>query len=324
MEVNPEEMMPLPIEDLVSGVKSPCDLYVRLSESKFVLVANAGTTTQVDQLANFQSKAVEYLWVFKREYYKVVHHTTSIAGIILNRKDVSDAKKTNLLSKAAVTVFRQIDSLGLDLNSYGTAKQVSEAIIAFAENHDRLSGLIESLKKSSDYMLSHSLAVSTLSAMIGQEVGYEKKATLERLALGGLLHDIGLKALPPELALKSVLDMTAEEILKWETHAFKGMQMLQAIGIVPDDVVSMVYEHHENSIGQGFPQQIRDVKLHPLGKVVALADQFAELTLPGPNSPNPKSAREALVYIDMTMGLPYNKEAFRALRRVVEKDKQAA
>ncbi len=63
--------------------------------------------------------------------------------------------------------------------------------------------------------------------------------------------------------------MTTAEIMQWETHPFRGMQMLQAIGIVPDDVVSMVYEHHENSIGQGFPQKFREVRLHPLGKITS-------------------------------------------------------
>ena len=109
---------------------------------------------------------------------------------------------------------------------------------------------------------------------------------------------------------------------KWETHSFRGMQLLNALGVVPDDVVAMVYEHHENSIGQGYPQMTRDVKQHPLGKITTLANEFAELTLPGPNMPTPKTAREALVYIETTMGLPFNKEVFRALRRLVESGKK--
>jgi putative nucleotidyltransferase with HDIG domain len=321
MDLSPEEMMPVPIEDLVNGVKTPCDLFVRLNQEKFVMVAKSGTTTQVEQLRNFKDKEVPYLWVIRKEYYKMVHQTTTIAGVLVDRRDVDDGSKTQIVTKAARTIFNQIDNLGLDLNTYSSARQISEAILTLSEHHKGLSTLLESLKTSSDTLLAHSVAVSILSTLIGQEVGYEKKVTLEKLALGGLLHDIGLKSLPKYLLEKAIVSMSNEEILHWETHSFKGMQMLRALGIVPDDVVAMVYEHHENSIGQGFPQHIRDVKLHPLAKVTQLADQFASLILPGPNIAKTKSAREAMVYIEITMGQPFNKEIFRALKRIVESER---
>ena len=100
--------------------------------------------------------------------------------------------------------------------------------------------------------------------------------------------------------------------------------MLLGLGVVPDDVVSIVYEHHENSIGQGFPQRLRDVKMHPLAKVVALADAYATLIIANPNCPVPKNPREALMYIEHTLGIPYNREAFRALKRIVDADQKAA
>jgi len=114
--------------------------------------------------------------------------------------------------------------------------------------------------------------------------------------------------------------MTFEETQLYEQHPFKGMQMLLTLGIVPDDVIAVVYEHHENAIGQGYPRKLRNLKMHPLGKVVALANDFCELTLPGPNTPVPKSAREAILTIEVTMGQPHNKEAFRALQLVVNKE----
>lgn len=324
MEIPANEMMPVPIEELVNGVKTPCELYVRIGNDHFVMVANAGSPTHVEQLSNYQSKSVEYLWVHKKDYYKMAHQTTSLAGAIVPRRDIGSVKKTELLTKAASTAFRQIDSLGLDTNTFGTARAVSEAVFTLVDSHPSLSELLESLKKSSDQLLAHSMAVSILSTIIGQSMGFTKKMTLEKLALAGLLHDIGLKTLPPELLKKSLAQMTGEEIMKWQTHPYRGMELLQTLGVVPDDVISMVFEHHENSVGQGFPQMIRDVKLHPLGKITALAEQFCELTLPGVNTPIPKSAREAVMYIEHTMKLPFNKEVFRALKRVVENEKAAA
>ncbi len=141
--------------------------------------------------------------------------------------------------------------------------------------------------------------------------------TLEKLTLGGLLHDIGLRTIPKELLEKSKALMTLEEMQIYETHPFRGMQLLLSLGSVPDDVISIVYEHHENALGQGYPQRMRDARIHPLARVVGLADFFVSLTIANVNCPEPKSARQALEYIEHVLGLPYNREAFRALKKVV-------
>jgi putative nucleotidyltransferase with HDIG domain len=217
-----------------------------------------------------------------------------------------------------------LDHMGMDIEAYNNARQITEAVVGLVENHKALSALFLSLAKFSDQLVAHSVAVSAISVMIGQNLGFTKRATLEKLSLGGMLHDIGLKALPRELLDKPLASMTAEEIQVYETHSYRGMQMLQSLGIVPDDIVSIIYEHHENSIGQGFPQRLRDVKMHPLARVVSLANGYCNLILPNVNCPVPKNAREALMYIEHTLGIPYNREAFRALKKVVEAEKKAA
>lgn len=324
MELSSKDFLPIPIDEFVNGVLIPVDLHVRLGDEKFVCVAKASTSTNVDQFKNYQSKEVSYLWVAKKEYYKLTHQSISLAGIALSKREVTDKQRMMLVTHATRSVFRQLDHLGFDLEAYNNAKQITEAVVGLVENHKVLSDLFASLAKVSDQLLAHSVAVSCLSVVIGGGLGYEKKVTLEKLAMGGLLHDIGKKALPKELVEKSLAAMSSDEIQLYETHAFRGMQMLLSLGIVPDDVVSIVYEHHENSIGQGYPQRLRDVKMHPLAKVVALADAYADLILANVNCPVPKNPREALMYIEHTLGIPYNKEAFRALKKIIDADKKAA
>lgn len=322
MEISSHDYLPIPILDFAKGILILVDLYVRIGSEKFVLVAKASTQSNVDQFKNYQDKEVEYLWVRKKEYYKIAHQSISLAGVALSRKDLDDRQKTLLVTHAARTMFRQLEYLGMDLEVYNNAKQITEAVVGLVENHKSLSDLFTSLRTFSDSLLAHSVAVSALSVLIGGQLGFQKRATLEKLALGGLLHDIGMKALPPELVAKPMATMTSEEIQFYETHSFKGMQMLTSLGIVPDDIVSIVYEHHENSIGQGFPQRLRDVKMHPLAKIVALADGYSNLILANVNCPVPKNPREALMYIEHTLGVPYNREAFRALKKIIEADKK--
>lgn len=318
------DLIPIPINEFIGGTKVPVNLYIRLGEDKFVLIAKAGQATDKDHLKSYNNKEINYLWVQKSEYGKVAQQIVSLAGLIVKRQDLDIKQQNNVLTAASRTVFTQLEHMGISLEMYTNAKHVTEAMVAMCEGHKDLSQLIEGLKKSSDYLLGHSMAVAALSTMLGAAMGWEKKITLEKLALGGLLHDIGLKSLPSDLLTKPLAQMTQEETAHYETHPYRGMQMLLSLGIVPDDIVSIVYEHHENSLGQGFPQRNRDLKIHPLAKVVGLADFFIDLTMANPNCPTPKNAREALMYIEHTIGQPYNRDCFKALKKMISQGNSEA
>jgi putative nucleotidyltransferase with HDIG domain len=318
MKTEFESMMPLSIDDIIQGIDIPLDVYIKLSDEKYVLVAKSGTKPILSQFKNYQNKEVRYVWVHTKDFYKLAHQSVQIAGMAVDRKDVNDQIKTSFVTQAARSIFSQMDHLGLNLEVFNNARQVTETVVTLAENHKSFTMVLDSLRNCSDALLAHSVAVSTVSTIIGTELGFEKRITLEKLALGGLLHDIGIKALPKELITKPIATMTSEEIYQWETHSFKGAQLLQNLGVVGEDVIAIVLEHHENAVGQGFPSRMRDIKMHPLAKIVSLANAFCDMILPNVNSRSNKNPREAVLYIELTLGTPYNKEAFRALKRIVD------
>jgi HD-GYP domain-containing protein (c-di-GMP phosphodiesterase class II) len=313
----PHSMIPISIDEFVEGISVPADLYLRFGITKFVVLQKAGQKASRERLSSYKDKKVNYLWVHKDDYSKISQQNITLAGLVINKQTVNLNKKSTILSAASTSIFTQLEHIGASAGIFDDAKQITEATLGLIENHNRLTQLIESFSQSNDSFVNHSLAVSVVAVMIGQAMGWEKRVTLEKLSLGGLLHDIGLKTLPPELLKKPLAEMSYEETQIYETHPYKGMILLQSLGVVPDDIVSIIYEHQENRIGQGYPQRIRDVRQHPLGKVVALADQFCYLTMPGVNTPQPRSPREALMYIEFTMGQPYNRDVFRALKIVV-------
>ncbi|MCB0350555.1 MAG: HD domain-containing protein [Bdellovibrionales bacterium] len=319
-KVNHPQMIPVPIQDFLSGVIVPVNLYVKLNDNKFILVSKAGNKTNREQIKTYEDKTVEYLWVKRADYALFARNNMTIAGVIVTQNNLNVSQKSQVLGQAASTVFLELEHAGMGFETYSHSKQIVEATVALTENHRDLSDLLLGLKECSDELLRHSLAVSYVSILIAHTLGWENKQTLEKLTLGALLHDIGLKVLPPDIIAKPKGRMTYEENLQYEQHPYKGMQMLLSLGIVPDDVIAIVYEHHENAIGQGYPRKLRNIKIHPLAKVVALADEFCNLTMKNPNCPVPKSPREALLTIEHTMGQPHNKEAFRALQLVVNKE----
>lgn len=309
--------IPMSLEEFVQGLKTPVDLYVKLSEKKFVLLVKKGNIPENGQLTTYKDKKINYLWVKANEYTKLSKQNIIIAGIAVSKNSLKLEHKVQFISSATSTVFKELDHMGITQEVYENAKQVTDATLTLVETNNNLSSLFGALNSYSNDIITHSIAVSALSVLIAQSMGWQNKSTMEKLSLGGLLHDIGLKTLSPELLEKSIAEYTHEELKTYESHPYKGMELAISLGVVPDDVVSIIYEHEENSIGQGYPRRIRDLKMHPLAKVVALANALTKLVIKSVNCPNPKTPIDAVMYIENTMGQPYNKIAFNALKSLI-------
>jgi HD-GYP domain-containing protein (c-di-GMP phosphodiesterase class II) len=115
--------------------------------------------------------------------------------------------------------------------------------------------------------------------------------------MAGLLHDIGKKEISPEILNKPRHELKASELAILETHTTKGMEILNEMRDIPSDVIQVALQHHENSIGTGYPYRLKPSKTHPLARVVAVADEFCYLTLPSfsGNGLSPKEALQRLV-----------------------------
>ena len=119
--------------------------------------------------------------------------------------------------------------------------------------------------------------------------------------------------------------MTKDELVVYESHCIRGMEMLRAITDIPDDVIDIAYEHHEACNGRGFPRKIKQMYINPLARVVGLADKFCQLTMKGSDTSFPKSPKEALEHIQKTLGQAYWPEAMDVLKSLTpDKTRNAA
>lgn len=321
MEVSIDELMPISIREFEGTSKIPYDLYVRLEGDKFLLVVRAGTEASVLALSDFARQHLEEIWVKKIEYKSHISRNVNNASAVLKtQSNLPASGQASILSHATNSVFNEIERLGFSRDTYLHAKNITGSIVKMVDQKPELSQIIGGLGLSSDRLVDHSVAVSAISVMIGRVLNWQKDSTIEKLGLGGILHDIGKKELSKDLLSKPRIDWSHDEMTEYETHPHRGMQILQTLNMIPDDVISIVYEHHENTFGQGFPRKLREIRMNPLAKVVSLANAFVNLTLSNVNSPHPKSAKEAIHHLENIQGRPYNREAFLALKALVERD----
>jgi putative nucleotidyltransferase with HDIG domain len=311
-----DEMRPISIDDAIAKTTLEVDLFVKLSDVKFVMVAKAGTATPSEHLAKFKAKNVKYLWVRGNDYSQVAKHSVTVAGLVVGAARIADASKLAVLSDATSAVFREAESCGFSESTFTHSKIVVEATLQLAANQPTLSSLIEKISAMAPDAARHAMAVSLLASMIGTGHDWVKSATLEKLALGGMLHDIGKLMLPKDLLEKKPHFLTKDERTILRSHPELGREMLSRARNVPEDVVLIVAEHHELADGSGFPRGLKDFQISPLARVVALANAFAGLLAESRD----KSGISAFREIEATRPGHFNRDAMKALRRMVERD----
>jgi len=96
------------------------------------------------------------------------------------------------------------------------------------------------------------------------------------IARGALLHDIGKTAIS-EAILRKPGRLDPEEMAIMREHSFRGYQILRRIPFLAEPA-EMVYCHHENYDGTGYPRGLEGDTI-PLGaKITAIANTLDAIT----------------------------------------------
>jgi HD-GYP domain-containing protein (c-di-GMP phosphodiesterase class II) len=116
--------------------------------------------------------------------------------------------------------------------------------------------------------------------------------------------------------------MTATERSRVESHVRRSREIMESIPGTPSDVIQMIYEHHEDEIQQGYPNGTPRARLHPLSKILHVADEFVTRAIRSPANPEASPA-VALAHLETFELDRINKLAFEALRKVIHAKKAA-
>ncbi|WP_456277183.1 HD-GYP domain-containing protein [Bacillus sp. AK128] len=127
-----------------------------------------------------------------------------------------------------------------------------------------------------DYLYHHSVAVGLLSAFFGNKLNFEKGQWIQ-IALAGLLSDCGMAKVDPKILHKQTA-LLPEEYNEIRQHSTHGYKMLLNLPVLREGVKLGVFQHHERNDGSGYPLGITSEKIHPFGKIIAVADAYHAMT----------------------------------------------
>lgn len=185
---------------------------------------------------------------------------------------------------------------------------------------------LESLKTHSTYVFEHSVDVAVIAIVLGRELDLPH-AQLRELALGGLLHDLGMMYVDTEVLERpdALTQAEAEDVRKHPLLGFELLRRMPVFSILPAHIA---YQHHERQDGRGYPRGLEgnnrirrsveervDARLMLLAaEIAAVADAYSEATSARPQRPALPPDR-ALAAMRAQSGGGLNRAVVRALTR---------
>lgn len=136
------------------------------------------------------------------------------------------------------------------------------------------------VQRGNDSLLEHSLNCSIYMAILADAAGYDKES-VEYASLAGLLMDIGMVKLPPELCVPEK-QLVATDLMMYQTHVDESFEAIEHTDDLPEIVKTIVQQHHERIDGSGYPKGLSGSDIEPLAQLAAVVDEFSRLGMPAP------------------------------------------
>ena len=159
-------------------------------------------------------------------------------------------------------------------------------------------------------LITNLINVSILGTKVGIGLGYYGEE-LDRLALGGLVHDIGLFAVPASVIAKAGR-LTTDERMLIEQHPNLGAQVLHRLGPEYHWLTQVVLQAHERVDGCGYPNRLKGRQIGEMAQILGVVDVFDALVSDRPYRRRllPHEAVKELLVVERTA---FPREILKAL-----------
>lgn len=307
-----DEMILVPKNFLFDGMTLPLSIYLRIKDDTYVIISKQNEKAQISNMKGFNHENFK-VYVRCNEKHLLVSFISRLTNATIELPDLGIERKTAFVQGLLEDTFLHLSKTNFaDLKR---VKDVGDLLVKLSSQVPSIDAAMRLLQSQDEKTSRHAMATCLISVLIAEEAGMLTNLNRDKLVAGALLHNMGIQHIPESILSKPRECWSADELANYEQHPIKGAEMMKHVEGMSVEVLLIIAEHHENAIGTGFPKKIRDIRMNPLSKIVALAVALVELILP--DEGKAYSADEAVQYIDKVLGQPFNKQYFSNLKNIV-------
>lgn len=277
-----EEYYPISMEILQSFPKyrPKVDLYIFKEDiARLYPIAKKDVRLSNEQLEEiYQACKDEILFVSRSDQHIYVDLLSKQAELVLFNSNLLESEIVQILMQALEM------RLGLLLEQPLPAyyEPLYKDVMVFCEyiwkDTKRINAFVPKIETKEFKVAAHGVTALIIGCWLYLKTRNDdtNRKNFERLALGLILHNIGLCKVPAHIVYKDA-PLNKEETEKYQAHVRQGAALLNKFGLSHASIIQTVVEHHERSDGSGYPAHLTGSKISDNGCISIVANAFADL-----------------------------------------------
>lgn len=259
-----------------------CDIYIRVkkgTESHYVKRFHADEQFTRAEIEKYKSSGLTFFYISKNQFQYFVNNSMDRLLLKLGDEKVSTTVRNKLNSDSYNLLVDRIQILGID---EGTIELVEASVKSMKESlgeKNALSAFLDSMQSNKNsYGYAHSFLICLILHKISHKFYWFTHKVKEKITLISYFHDISL---PEELivynsdeaVVSGQLQQSDKDLIR--NHAMLSANIVGAFEFVPEDVSSIIREHHGSVKGIGFQSSV-SISISPLSQMFVVVEDFVD------------------------------------------------
>lgn len=272
--------VPIRISLLLKCGLDNADLFMKLSDQKYVKMINAGEAFIPSDADRFYKKGLQHLYITAEAADSFLDVFQKNMNLVLESESHPPSELSVMSLESLENVERIASILGWTAPVIFAAKKaVTLAVKAVSNEPNLLKLLKQKLKDPTSKYSSHVTMQSLLCCGFCHQLGWTSESAQMKLGLAALMHDITVD----ESAYNDIFlwnqaatdthDKTPE-VMKYRNHPSDAANLLLSIKDLPADVDQIILQHHETKEGTGFPRGLISSRISPMASLFIIVEDL--------------------------------------------------
>jgi HD-GYP domain-containing protein (c-di-GMP phosphodiesterase class II) len=222
--------------------QTPCDVFLKLAEDKFVKVLHKGAAIDEDLLRTYLQKKIRFLHVTESDF--LIHKEKILAFSFGQDKN---GQTESMYPPAGAILDEVLGVMGVDPQTQNQVHDISQKIVTTINSSPKMLDLLSLfLKGKHSFVVDHSYLVGVVAVMMANRFDWITSQMREKICLAAIFHDVALRDDAfARLEMKfNTPQLTPSTQMQLMDHVEEIIEKVAKIPDIPVEVSQMISLHH--------------------------------------------------------------------------------
>lgn len=256
-----------------------CDVFIKLSDDKFIKVIKKGDTYTRADLQKYRDKNIKHLYIDSEDYDEFGSNLAQ-TPFLIESKNLDPSLVEDAVINTLDIVHEMVAEAGVTDEVLNLVDYSVYQIESTLEDDKVLARLLSNFRSRKDYILDHSYMMAYFSNSICSHMDWDSEEIRKKLSYASILQDLTVSdanlAYTVNLQLENMVDYSKEEIEAYKKHPEEVSKLIKNNDKIPMNVDEILLCHHERPEGLGFPRKLSHHRVSQLTCVFIIAHVFVD------------------------------------------------